>query len=266
MDASAGEAIVRCAGRWYRVYRRKYWWYPDDLGVSEPSELRWSTSLMKIRRDFPSFVDLVAALASVASSGATSPEEVRSAFRRAVGGIGRNAGSAWADEFLWMFQGRLDGLLARRGCSAEGAFPLILETFRRAYLLGSMDAETLQELLPQIAIDVFREKYGDVARPRVPRRDPSRTPIRTVLDESLQERLAGLDSLTLRCLALCSDPRPRSSPLTKEGMAAKLFALQEEDMHLRLGLAAARLGCSRDHLLSPAMHEAYKRELSRRLD
>jgi len=86
------------------------------------------------------------------------------------------------------------------------------------------------------------------------------------MDEPLQEALAGLDSLTLRVLALCSDPRPRSSALTKEGSAAKLFALQEEDVRLRLGLAAARLGCSRDHLLTPAMHEACKRELSRRLD
>jgi hypothetical protein len=264
LDPSGGEAIVRCMGRWYRVYRRKGQWFLEDLGAVEPPALRWGGALMRLRRGYPSFGDLAVALTAAASSGAVSLEEVNAALQL-VGGSTRAAGTR-EEEFLSMFQGRVDRLLARRGCSAEDAFPLLLETFRRAFLLSPMDAETLEELLPQIAIEVFREKYGDANRTRTARREPETAPASTPRDGPLQEALSGLDSLTLRCLAVCSDPRPRSPHLTREGESARLFALPEEDVRLRIGLAAARLVCSRDQLLSPSMHAAYKRELSRRLD
>jgi hypothetical protein len=264
LDVSAGEAIVRCLDRWYRVYRRKSRWCLDDLGADESPILRWGTSQMRLRRDYSSFADLAAALTAATSLRAASPEEVSAALR--VGGVARRkAGSLWSNELLSMFQGRVDNLLARRGCSAKEAFPLILETFRRAYALGLGEPEALEALLPQIAIQVLQERRGKVKGPRVPRRDP-RAPVTAALDGSLQEALAALDPVTLRCLAVCSDSRLCPPHLTKNGVAAKLFSLQEDDVQLRIGVAAARLGCSQEHLLSPAMHETYKRELSRRLD
>ena len=222
--------------------------------------------MVRLRRDYSSFGDLAAALTAAASSGAKSPEEAHAALRL-VGSIARqDTDGAREEELLSMFQGRVDRLLERRGCSPEEAFPLLLETFRRAFLLAPADTEALEELLPGIAVEVFREKYGDAARPWAMRREPEKAPAPAILEGPLEEALADLDSLTLRCLALCSDPRPRSSPLTREGVAATLCAFQEEDVRLRIGLAAARLGCSWDRLLSPSMHAVYKRELSRRLD
>lgn len=177
LNVSDKEAIARCGQRWCRLCQTKNW-RPEDLGDREPP-FCWGAPFVRVRKVYGSFGALVSGVEAVLLSGAQSPEEIRVALlRRTDSSRNRgDAGTAWKEDcraLLSLFQGRLDALFAGRGCSAEEAFPLILETFRRLYFLGPLTLDQVEARLPHLAAEAFREQYGDLVRnprPHEPRRD-----------------------------------------------------------------------------------------------
>lgn len=260
LETTRGEAIVRSGGRWYRL-RRETRWRPEDLGSREPP-LPWGDSWLRVRGTCSSFESLFAGLEAALSASTRSPDEARAALRTAIEAPA-DPRSAWRDSFrslVGMFQGRLDALFTDRGCSQEEALALILETFRRVFLLGPMQLDEVEARLPQMAADVFRERYGDVVRAPAVRREASHA-----LDGVLQDALARLGTDTLRCLALWTDPRYRGGQLGDVRAAAAL-QMSEEEARRHVDLAAVQLGCTREQLGTPKMHAAYLQAFRTRLD
>jgi hypothetical protein len=56
---------------------------------------------------------------------------------------------------IHLYQGSLDQIFARCGCTPEESFSLILETFKRLFLLGPLDGREIEEKLPLLAVDVY---------------------------------------------------------------------------------------------------------------
>lgn len=167
LNVADKEAIARCGQRWCRLCQTNNW-RPEDLGDREPP-FCWGAPFVRVRKVYGSFGALVSGVEAVLLSGAQSPEEIRVALLRRTDSRGNrgDAGNAWREDcraLLSLFQGRLDALFTGRGCSAEEAFPLILETFRRLYFLGPLALDQVEARLPHLAAEVFREQYGDVIR------------------------------------------------------------------------------------------------------
>src|SRR6185436_3993845 len=229
LDVLRGEAIVWHSGHWYRL-RRERRWYPEDLGDRQPG---WASEprFIQARKSCSSFADLITGLEDVLQHGAESAIAVRSWLRSSTEPEADGV-AAWRAELphlIHLYQGALDQLFARRGCTPEEARSLVLETFRRLFLLGPMDVREAEERLPLLAADVHREVHGGPPPPPLPRLG-SPGPNRRA-----QAALEHIEPLTLQCLILWADPR------RTEAQIATLLQLSEDDVRRRLDRAAAKL-------------------------
>jgi hypothetical protein len=259
LDVQRGEAIVWHSGHWYRL-RRERRWYPEDLGDRPPARLP-EPGLIQARKSFSSFAALVAGLEDVLRSGADSVLVVKSRLRSSVepGTSGREAWQAELPYLIHLYQGALDQLFARRGCPPEESRSLVLETFRRLFLLGPMDGRDAEEHLPLLAADVYREAHGDrpvlIARePGTPRRlpaGPNRQALRTV---------ESFDPLTLQCLVVWADFRH------SEADVAMRLQISEEEVRRRLDRAAATVDRTREEIRGPVWRRAFSLPLAHRFD
>lgn len=258
LDTKHAEAVVRYAGHWYRLRRDRAWW-PEDLGNRQPT---WTSEpgFIQIRKLYSRFDALVADLKSLLEAGVETAFSVRSRLRSSMEPE-TDAREGWAQDLpylIHLYQGALDQIFALRGCTPQASFTLVLETFRRLFLLGPLDGQEVEDRLPALAADVYREIYGD--RAHEPQRR-GRHPLLPVLDDpDLEKALADLDRPTLRCLSLWADPRLNEAEL------ALILQVPEEEVRLRLDLAAAKLGRSRADLKSPQWVASFVRAFRRHLD
>lgn len=244
LDVEHGEAVVWHSGHWYRL-RRDRRWYPEDLGDRQPVRLT-EPDLIQLRKPFASFAALVAALEAVLQSGADSELLVRSRLR-ALTEPEADGREAWRGEMpylIHLYQGALDQLFARRGCTPEESRPLVLETFRRLYLLGPMDGREAEERLPLLAADVYREVHGRGPRPAA--REPGETAPRLPKGPNRKalEAMDDFDTLTLQCLTLWADGG-------SEADVAFRLQVPEDEVRRRLDRAAAKLDRTRQEVRGP---------------
>lgn len=158
-DAKEGEAVVWYTGHWYRLCQMRRW-FPEDLGDRQPGWIS-EPRFVRVRKTYSGFPGLVADLEAVRRSGADSALAVsRLRFSREPAEKDRPA--AWRQNLpflIHLYQGSLDQLFARRGCTPEESFSLILETFRRLFLLGPMEGREIEERLPLLAADVYSSHH-----------------------------------------------------------------------------------------------------------
>jgi hypothetical protein len=258
VDPQRGEAIVWHSGHWYRL-RRERRWYPEDLGDRQPVRLS-GPGLVQARKSYGSFAALVADLEDVLRSGADSALTVKSRLRSSVEPA-THGREAWRDELpylIHLYQGALDQLFARRGCPPEESRSLVLETFRRLFLLGPMDGREAEEKLPLLAGDVYRDAHGDLpptARGRGgPVERPPAGPNRRAL-----EAMDDLDTLTLQCLIVWADLEH------SEADVALRLQVPEEDVRRRLDRAAVKLERTRQEIRGPIWRRGFSATFGRRL-
>lgn len=258
LDVQREEAIVWHSGHWYRL-RRGRRWYPEDLGDRQPARLS-EPRLVQVRKSYSSFAALVAGLEDVLRSGADSILTVRSRLRSSTEPETPSR-DMWRNELpylIHLYQGALDQLFARRGCTPEESRSLVLETFRRLFLLGPMDGRDAEERLPLLAADVYREVHGDQPVPASRDREeagqrPPAGPNRRAL-----EAMDDFDTLTLQCLTVWADLRH------SEMDVALRLQVPEEDVRRRLDRAAAKLGRTRQEIRGAVWRRGFSVTLCRR--
>lgn len=257
LDVQRGEAIVWHCGHWYRL-RRDRRWYPEDLGGRQPVPLS-EPGLIQARKSYGSFAALVADLEGVLQSGADSPLLVKSRLRSSVEPESRGW-EAWRNELpylIHLYQGALDQLFARRGCPPEESRSLVLETFRRLFLLGPMEAGEAEERLPFLAADVYREASAN--RP-LPEARELEGPVRRLPMGPNRKALAAMDdfdTLTLQCLKLWADDQ-------SEADVAFRLQVPEDEVRRRLDRAAAKLDRTRQEIRGPVWRRGFAVTLNRR--
>lgn len=257
LDARRGEAIVWHSGHWYRL-RQERRWYPEDLGDRQPVRLS-EPGLIQARKSYASFAALVADLEDVLKSGAGSDLAVRSRLRSPTEPTTRGE-EAWRNELpylIHLYQGALDQLFARRGCTSEESRSLVLETFRRLFLLGPMDAREAEERLPLLAADVYREVHGDQPVP-VTREQGEVERLPAGPSRRALEAMDDFDILTLQCLTVWADLRHSETDV------ALRLQLPEEEVRRRLDRSAAKLGRTRQEIRGPVWRRGFSTTLRRR--
>jgi hypothetical protein len=153
------EAIVWYSGRWYRLARDRRW-YPQDFGTRQPAWMM-DSGFIQVRETFSSFPGLVAALEEIIRVEARSAIAVRSRLRSFVEPETHDRLAAWRDQLpylIYLYQGALDDIFASRGCTPQESRALVLETFKRLFLLGPMGGQEIEERLPLLAAAVFSDK------------------------------------------------------------------------------------------------------------
>jgi hypothetical protein len=153
-DAREGEAVVWYAGHWYRLCQTRRW-FPEDLGDLQPGWIS-EPRFVRVRKTYSGFPGLAADLEAVCRAGLDSEMAVRSRLRFSREPAEKDRQVAWRQNLpylIHLYQGSLDQMFARRGCTPEESFSLILETFRRLFLLGPLDGREIEERLPLLAAD-----------------------------------------------------------------------------------------------------------------
>jgi hypothetical protein len=257
LDVQRGEAVVWHSGHWYRL-RRDRRWYPEDLGDRQPARLS-EPGLIQARKSYGSFAALVADLEDVLRSGADSALLVKSRLRSSVEPESRGR-EAWRNELpylIHLYQGALDQLFARRGCTPGESRSLVLETFRRLFLLGPMDGREAEERLPFLAADVYREARAN--QPVSVVRDWGEPVQRLPMGPNRRalEAMDDFDTLTLQCLKLWADDR-------SEADVAFRLQVPEDEVRRRLDRAAAKLDRTRQEVRGPVWRRGFAVTLSRR--
>jgi hypothetical protein len=241
LDVQRGEAVVWHSGHWYRL-RRERRWYPEDLGDRQPVRLS-EPGLIQARKSYSSFAALVAEIEDVLQSGADSALVVKSRLRSSREPE-RHVREAWRNELpylIHLYQGALDQLFARRGCTPEESRSLVLETFHRLFLLGPMGGREAEERLPLLAADVYREARANQPLPVVGERTGPVQRLPAGPNRRALEAMDDFDTLTLQCLMLWADDR-------SEADVALRLQLPEEEVRRRLDRAAAKLDRTRQEV------------------
>jgi len=259
LDVQRGEAVVWHSGHWYRL-RRDRRWYPEDLGDRQPVRLV-EPGLIQVRKPYPSFAALVAALEDVLQSGADSPLLVRSRLRASAEpeAGGREAWRGEMPYLIHLYQGALDQLFARRGCTPQESRSLVLETFRRLFLLGPMDGKEAEEKLPFLAAEVYREARGGRVVPAAAREQGEPAPrLPAGPNRRALEAMDDFDTLTLQCLIVWADF------WHSERDVALRLQIPDEEVRRRIDRAAAKLGRTRQEIRGPVWRRGFSVTFNRR--
>lgn len=158
-DPHAGEAVVWYCGHWYRLCQVRRW-FPEDLGDLQPGWIS-EPRFVRIRKTYSGFPGLAADLEAVHRADA-DPAIAASRLRFSREPAVKDRQAAWRQNLpylLHLYQGSLDQMFARRGCTPEESFLLILETFRRLFLLGPLEGREIEERVPLLAADVYRSLH-----------------------------------------------------------------------------------------------------------